>query len=125
MLLLPGLFCAKASLLLLFLQIFDTKSHGKKMKIVIWVGMAANFLIYFPSIPIISYYGAPSPGESWENFTLSLKPEKSLVWGIVQSALVIVLDLYIFIIPIPVTLQLHMPWKTRLQLAAVFSTAFT
>lgn len=122
--LLPGLFCAKASLLLLFLQIFNTKGQGNKMMILVWTGMAANFLIYFPSIPILSYYGAPSPGQSWENLTLSLKPTKSLVWGIVQSALVIILDLYLFIIPLPVTLQLHMPWTRRLKLAAVFSTAF-
>lgn len=124
MLLLPGLFCAKASPLPLFLQLFDTKGLGNTMRNVVWIAMAANFSIYFPSIPILSYYGAPSPGQSWENLTLSMKPVKSLTCGIVQSALVIVLDLCLFIIPLPVTLQLHMPLKRRLQLAAVFSTAF-
>lgn len=122
MMLLPGLFCSKVSLLLLFLQIFDIR--GSRMKFAIWIGIALTFVTYLPGIPIEAYYQTPSQGQTWETLMISGKPNHAIYWGLVQSSLGIFLDFYMFILPLPIVLRLHMSVKRRIQLALVFSTAF-
>lgn len=119
--LVPGLICSKVSLFLLFLQIFQIKGA---MKLAIRIGLVATFAINLPSIPIESYFNAPSPGQSWEGLMLSGKPERAIYWGIVQSVLGTLLDVYMFVLPIPVISQLQMPQRRRLKLGMLFSTAF-
>lgn len=121
MVLLPGLFCSKVSLLLLLLQIFDVNG---RVRFAVWVGIAATFVTYFPGIPIEAYYQTPSQGQSWEDLMVSGKPNHAIYWGLVQSALGIILDFYMFILPLPTVLRLHMPFRRRVHLALVFSTAF-
>lgn len=94
------------------------------MKLMIWAGIAATFVAYFPGIPIEAYYQTPSQGQTWQTLMLSGKPNKAIYWGLVQSVLGIVLDFYLFILPLPTVLRLHMSIKRRIQLVLVFSTAF-
>lgn len=117
----PSLVFSKASLLLLFLQIFQIQNG---MRLAIRIGFVAITLVYLPAIPLASYYNSPSPGQSWEEVPLSLKPVNGIYWGIVQSALGIILDLYIFILPMPAIAKLHITRSKRNQLVLVFSTAF-
>lgn len=119
--LLPGLICSKLSLFLLFLQIFQIRGA---MKIAIKVGIAATFITILPSIPIGSYFDTPRPGESWDELMLSGKPNKAIYWGIVQAVLGVILDAYMFVLPLPVISQLQLPHKRRLKLGLIFSTAF-
>jgi hypothetical protein len=121
MLLLPGLFFSKTSLLLLLRNIFNINGTKKNL---IWIGIAVSFATYFTGIPVGAYFDAPSPGESWYAVMLSGKPNRAIYWGVVQSALGIVIDLFIFILPLPILYQLKMSRKKRISVAAVFSTAF-
>lgn len=118
--LLPGLFCSKASLFLLFSQIFSIKGS---MKTAIRIGLVLNFLLYFTGIPVEAYYQAPNIGQKWETLMLSEKLRQAIYWGLVQSSVAIVLDLYIFILPLPVIAQLHIPSRKQAKLGAIFSTA--
>lgn len=121
MMLLPGIFCAKTSLFLLFAQIFNIKDD---MKIAIRIGLVINFLLYFTGIPVEAYYQAPGIGQKWETLMLTGKQRHAIYWGLVQSAVAIVLDFYIFILPLPVIAQLRISSRKQAKLGAIFSTAF-
>lgn len=123
MMLTPGLIFSKASLFLLFLQIFDTSIMGG-MKLAIRIGLIATVFVYLPAFPIMAYFQAPGAGESWAGVMTSGKPQRAIYWGIVQSALGIILDLYMFVLPLPVIIRLHISKAKRIQLGLVFSTAF-
>ncbi|KUI68094.1 hypothetical protein VM1G_04542 [Cytospora mali] len=96
----------------------------RRLQYLIWAGIITNFATYFTGIPVNAYYQAPSPGHSWYSVMLSGKPDYTVYWGLVQSTLGIILDLYIFIIPLPIIYQLNLWTRKRIYLAAVFSTAF-
>lgn len=121
MMLMPGLIFAKVSIFLLFLQIFDI---NRRMKLAIRIGFVLTLMTYLPNIPIEAYFQAPAAGESWEGVMASLKPMKAVYWGIVQSSLGIILDFYMFILPLPAISRLHISRTKRIQLWLVFSTAF-
>lgn len=120
MLLTPGQLSAKASILLLFKQLFTV---DKKLNIAIWIGQIFNILTYLPAIPIEVVFNAPDVGKKWAELMLSGKPQKAIYWGVVQSAMSIVLDLYIFFLPMPTIVKLNMSVRKRAQVVAVFSTA--
>ncbi|CAD6447909.1 08477ba5-09da-42d4-b787-dc070ec835d9 [Sclerotinia trifoliorum] len=113
-------FFSKASIFLLFHQIFEVK-HG--MRIAIQVGIGFAGLLYFTNIPLSALLAAPRVGETWTSVLFSDRPQKELVWGVVQAALGIVLDLFIFILPIPVILRLKLSRRKKIQILIVFSTA--
>lgn len=102
------------------MQIFDIRDG---MRLAIRIGLVATVVFYLPSLPIEAYFQAPAIGESWEDVMTSGKPQKAIYWGIVQSVLGIILDLYMFVLPLPVITQLHISRTKRIQLWVVFSTA--
>ncbi|TVY80891.1 hypothetical protein LSUE1_G004336 [Lachnellula suecica] len=114
------LFFSKCSVFLLYQQIFDVQ---RPMRIAIRVGIVFTGLLYFTNIPLSAILSAPHIGETWGSVLLSGRPQKELIWGVVQSTLGILLDLYIFILPIPVILKLHLSTKKKIQLLVVFTTA--
>jgi len=117
----PGLFFSKASLLLLFDQVFTISNVMQKA---IWAGHVLNFLTFMPVVPIEAYFNAPRPGESWEDLMLTGKPHKAITWGVVQSVLCIVLDLYLFVLPLPSLLGLNLSSTKRTKIMLVFGAAF-
>lgn len=119
MLFVVGQIFAKLSVLLLFLDIFNV---NKKTRIAIYMGMLATLLIYLPSIPVEASYFAPTPGQDWAEAFLN-KSDRAVYWGIVQSILAIVLDMYLFSLPLPLLARLNMSSKKRRQVIAIFSTA--
>lgn len=93
------------------------------MRIAIRFGIVFAALLYFTNIPISAILSAPRVGDSWASVLFSGRPQKDLVWGVVQSALSIVLDLFIFILPIPLVLKLHLSRRKKFQILTVFATA--
>lgn len=87
------------------------------------LGIAFTGLLYFTNIPLAAVLSAPHMGETWDSVLFSGRPQKQLVWGVVQSALSTVLDLFIFILPIPVILGLNLSPKRKMQILAVFTIA--
>lgn len=116
----PTVFFAKCSIFLLLLQIFTIH---EPMKIAIWIGIAFTTLLYWAGLPLSSYFNAPHVGETWQELLYNGRPHRLTYWAVVQGACSVVLDIYIFTLPLPLLAQLQMPRKRRLQLFAIFSTA--
>lgn len=116
----PTVFFSKAAIFLMYLQFFGVK---RPMRIAVYVGLALSFASYWTSVPIAAYYGAPHPGETWEELFVNLRPAKEAYWGVAQGVCAVVLDVYIFILPLPVLWRLHMDRAKRLQLLGLFGTA--
>lgn len=114
----------KWAILLMYRQLF---SVHRGISLSVWVGVAFCFAIYFPSIPLAAIYQAPKAGQSWDNFleNYPVVNQKAMeIWGIVQGSSSVALDIYIFVTPLPILLKLHMPLKKKIQLVALFATAF-
>jgi hypothetical protein len=114
------LFFSKGAIFLLYYQIFDVQ---KQMRIAIRVGMVFAGVLYFTNIPLAAILSAPHVGETWQSVLTSGRPQKDLIWGVVQATLGIVLDLYIFILPTPLILRLQLSKKRKIQILTVFTTA--
>lgn len=116
----PVIFFAKAAILLLYLQIFT--SHYP-MRVAVYAGIIFTGLVYWASVPLEIAFAAPRPGENWSSLLTNGHPQKLIYWGVVQGTLAVVIDLYIFILPLPVLWRLHMSLKRRIALCAIFFTA--
>ncbi|KAI0490489.1 hypothetical protein F4859DRAFT_508291 [Xylaria cf. heliscus] len=114
-----GAFFAKASIFLLYLQLFTVQ---RPMRIAIYAGITFTFLLYGVGVAVATYYETPRVGEKWTD-VLDGRTLIPLPWWQAQSALSVALDIYIFILPLPVITKLKMPLQKRIQLVAVFSLA--
>lgn len=80
--------------------------------------------MHWTGVPLATYFCVPRIGEPWNDVeTISRNCANDEIYGIVQGVLSVVLDLYIFILPIPIILGLQMPVKRRLSILGVFGTA--
>ncbi|PHH91394.1 hypothetical protein CDD83_649 [Cordyceps sp. RAO-2017] len=114
-----GLFFAKAASLLLFSQLFTVST---RMRRAIRVGHAANIVICATSIGFFAYYATPHGSRTWGDF-IPLHVIFILYWVIAQGAMGALLDIYIFILPLPVVARLTMSTRERIQVICVFGTA--
>lgn len=117
MLLGPAIFFGKSSLLLLYYRIF---SPSKAFRYKIYGGLIFAAISQLAIIPIDSIYCAPPAGTSWAIFNPNCY--KSYGYGIAQGLSNLLLDLFIFYLPIPVIWHLQMPLKKRIGVIAIFMT---
>ncbi|KAI1413209.1 hypothetical protein F5Y13DRAFT_189572 [Hypoxylon sp. FL1857] len=113
----------KAAVLLMYLQLF---SVSRRMRIAVWIGLVFDFLIYIPSIPIAAIYEAPRPGHSWdEMIVINQQYQQGVLvpYGITTGATSVLLDFYIFILPLPIIMKLNLSLSKKIQVALVFMTA--
>ena len=115
----PSLFFAKLSLLLLYLRIFGLK---KFVRWTIYFALVFAICLYWINIPTASYYCAPRAGKNWDLEELGFKCYKSMIFGLVQGSFNVILDLFIFILPIPVVMGLQMTALKTLAILTVFLT---
>lgn len=116
-----ALFFSKASIFLLFHQIFDVT---RSMRIAIRCGIIfTTFLYIIINIPLCAIFNAPHVGETWGSVVTNGRSKKTVIWAVVQSVLAVGLDLFIFILPIPIIMKLHLSTEKRIRLLAVFTVA--
>ena len=116
----PTLFFAKGAILLLYLRIF---AANKNTRYSIWLGLLFNFLLYSSGIPITTYYFTPRVGQPWTDVAVTDSSSVLTTFVLVQGVLSVVLDLYIFILPIPIVSKLPISLKQRLSILGIFGTA--
>lgn len=123
-----GIWLAKSSTLLLFYEVFQV---SKAMRLAIWFGLAFNFALFGTNIVMRSYYFAPHMGRTWIDLVIEhpARVESNLdgaivPWGVASSVASTVLDLYIFVLPLPLICKLNLPPRKRVRLAFIFLTAF-
>jgi hypothetical protein len=84
-------------------------------------------ILYGSSIVVLAYHGAPHIGQSWEEFMDDMRsissPPFSVYWAVGQGAAGTFLDLYIFILPLPIIYKLNMSKKRKIQVSALFLVA--
>ncbi|KAM7191495.1 Cytochrome P450 [Rhypophila sp. PSN 637] len=113
-------FTSRMPVLLLYIRLFGTANP--KLKIACYVGMMAASGTYVTSIPLISYFCTPSPGGDWNSLDVFDKCKKLLDWAMIQGSLDVVLNVYIYILPLPILFKLQMPPKRKLGVLAIFLT---
>ena len=112
----PNMFASKASLLLLYLRISSPK---RSTRYATYLGLTFTFCLSLVTVFIIVAYCAPAAGKPWDS---SVKCSRATLYGLAQGSLSVILDLYIFVLPIPVVLGLQMSSKKRIAVLAVFFT---
>lgn len=96
------------------------------MRLAIRIGMAINFVTYITSIGVLSYFAAPHSGHGWDDLAMEAVRGPTIFpfyWAVALGAVGTMLDIYIFILPLPVISRLHLSLKRRIQVMAVFLTA--
>lgn len=96
------------------------------MRWAIRIGHAANVITYTTSIGVFVYCTTPRIGRTWDNFIAAIEMDTlkfAVFWTIAQGAAGVLLDIYIFILPLPVVLRLKLSTRRRIQLIAIFFTA--
>ncbi|KAH7324397.1 hypothetical protein B0I35DRAFT_424077 [Stachybotrys elegans] len=113
-------FFSKSSIFLLYQQIFGVQNS---MRISVRCGIIFTALLYFTNVPVAAALSAPHAGETWSSLLTNGRPQRHLIWAITQAALGVLLDLVIFMLPIPSILRLNLSHKRRVQLLVIFCTA--
>lgn len=111
---------AKVSILLLYLQLFAVQ---RPMRLAIYLALFFTIGLYITFIPCDVYFEAPHIGESWDDLVTNGRPNKAVAWSLAIGAGSVAIDLYIFVLPIPILMKLHTSGSKRLQIIALFGTA--
>ncbi|KAJ2997401.1 hypothetical protein NUW58_g667 [Xylaria curta] len=110
---------AKTSFFLMYLQIFGPLPW---LRICVYAGLVVNWLFY--TIVIISsfIYQVPNPGQTWQEGFLNERYTQSFKWTIPIASGSLILDTYIFILPIIAIFNLQLQVKKKVGVIAVFAT---
>lgn len=89
----------------------------------------ALLVLYMPvSIGALSYAGTPHIGQSWDDVVFETFRHRGKVfamyWAMGLGVVGTVIDMYIFVVPLPVLSKLQLSVRRRIQLFAVFLTGF-
>lgn len=112
----PGIFFAKAAILALYLRIFATT---RRMRHLVYFPLVLLALVYAAMIPVATVFCTPRTGEHWDIFLLE-KCHSTATLAIVQGVFGLASDIYIFILPLPMIYNLHLPSRKKLGLLLVF-----
>ena len=119
----PTIFFSKEAIYLLYFDIFQVK---KSMRVQIIGGMIFTGLVYWTGVITTPILCAPYVGETWDPLAgapITRRCHKNIYWGIVQGACAVLIDIHIFMLPIPPIIRLQLARKRKYQVLAVFMTA--
>ncbi|KAF2679170.1 hypothetical protein K458DRAFT_422593 [Lentithecium fluviatile CBS 122367] len=118
----PAIFLAKISILLMYLRLFRIK---QSIRHAAFAGMLWTAMTYLPNMAVAGYWCSAHFGEQWDfNVGIRCGSKAPLKWLVTSAAMSVALDIYIFLLPIPVVLGLKLSGRKRLGLLFVFTTAF-
>lgn len=117
----PSLFFAKAAIFLLYLQLFSINNW---VRIGAKVGLVFSLIGYFVPTLAFAYFAAPHVGERWEELQTNGRPLQGVPSGVTIGSLSILIDIYIFVLPLSTLYSLNLAFAKKVQLIALFATAF-
>ena len=117
----PTIFFTKLSLFLLYMRIF---SCDRKMKYIIYFGVAANLVFTIIITAMQAVFTIPWRGETWLDPKHLARVEHSSVLAVPVGIFGVISDIYLLILPIPTTLKLNLPLRKRLGVIAIFMIGF-
>ncbi|TGJ79028.1 hypothetical protein E0Z10_g9731 [Xylaria hypoxylon] len=117
-----SLFFSKTATLLLLRQVF---SVSRLTNIAIWIGIAYDFVIYATSLILATYWATPRPGQSWDQYIngSGSTAQYIIYLAIGQGAASILLDTYMFILPLPIIARLNLSANRKWRIGAIFLVA--
>lgn len=99
------------------------------MRLAIRLGLTINFALGTINLVVQTYEGAPPhAGQTWDDLVVShiLPHEGStatrLPWSVLTASANTALDLYILLLPLPLTYKMKLPTRKRIQMALIFLT---
>ncbi|KAF2107186.1 hypothetical protein BDV96DRAFT_506589 [Lophiotrema nucula] len=110
---------AKTSFFLMYLQLFQPLVWVKWS---CYIGVFVCWGFYIAIFTASVYYQAPGYGQSWQEGKANARYENIRHMALPIAAGNLILDVYIFIIPLVVSWNLHLKRSKRLGLIAVFGT---
>jgi hypothetical protein len=119
-------FFPRAAIFLLYRQLFQVRSGA--VTAAIWIGLFATFAANVPNIPIAFIFIGPHYGQTWKDALIRITGSENndgpdSIFGPVQGALSVALDIYAFILPLPIIARLNLASRKKKQLIALFSVA--
>ena len=111
--------CTKITFFLLYLQLFKPI---KALRFFIYAGMIFTFGFYASATVAQFYFETPRRGETLVSHKLGPLAKKSLNLSIPLSAVGVVIDFYILILPIVAVSRLQLAKKRKIGLCLVFGT---
>ena len=115
----PAIFLAKLSILLMYRRLFDTAGTGKThyvIHILIW----ANFAFYFPYLGATVFQCVPRD-RIWDPFITKGGCINLLAAFIAASAINVVSDFSILLLPLYRISKLKIPTKRKIGVLAIFA----
>ena len=115
-----ALLFAKISILILFLRLFST---NRVFRYLICSALLLTIIIHTISILVDCIMCVPRSGETFGSQVLAARCIKTDTWSTVQGAFEVFLDLWIFILPLPIIWKLQMSDKRKVGVSIIFMTA--
>ena len=109
----------KTSLFMLYLHLFGP---NKNLRFLIYVGMVVNVLFYSTCLGAQILVWMPSSGQPWFKTTVSPGYAMAIELGVIQSSFNVASDLYLLFLPLAGVLQLRLPLRKKIGVAAIFMT---
>ncbi|KAI1120822.1 hypothetical protein F5Y10DRAFT_282980 [Nemania abortiva] len=119
----PSLFVSKAAIFLLYRQLFSVE---KRIRLAVKIGLVVSFIAYFATTLVFIYFEVPHKGETWEDLITpdgSARTRSAVPSGVTLGSFSILIDLYIFTLPLPTLYRLNLALSKKIQLIALFATA--
>ena len=117
----PTILFTKLSLLLLYLRLF---SLDRNIKYAIYFGIMANLVFYAATTVILGTLCLPRHGQGWSESAQTARCRHSIVMDYPFGIFGVVSDFYIFIIPIPIVINMNLPLRKKIGVLAIFATGF-
>ena len=114
-----GFLFSKASILFLLFRLF---SPTQRFRYFTYIGIIWAIIISSASLIIAGALCAPRQGESFSSVMVAERCTHEDIWAVVQGTLNMLLDFYIFYLPIPMVLKLQMGRKKKIGVMAIFMT---
>ncbi|CAJ2500629.1 Uu.00g034820.m01.CDS01 [Anthostomella pinea] len=110
---------AKSSFLLMYLQLFSPWAWLRRSA---FVGMFLNWGFYTSVIIASIYYQAPNPGQTWQEGFTNERYNKSFYMTLPIASGSLILNTYIFVLPLIAVWNLRLSPRKKIGVMAVFAT---
>ncbi|KAF2874574.1 hypothetical protein BDV95DRAFT_659126 [Massariosphaeria phaeospora] len=112
---------AKTTFFLMYLDLFGPLIW---LRWACYIGIFANWSLYLGKLVANIYMMTPSPGQTWLEASQTPRYVKSFDMAIPIAVCGLILDVYIFILPLIVLSNLQITKPKKLGLIAIFGTGF-
>lgn len=90
----------------------------------VYIGLFVNWSFYIANLIPSIYYQAPDPGQSWQKSLQNPRYLEVFKLSIPIAVGSLILDFYIFVLPLIAVMKLRLSQNKKIGVIAVFATGF-